>query len=329
MLYFKSIKIMSSITGINNDTIEYNCSQNVKTYICEIFNMTRDSTVKNNKYLLSKLQSVWDYDEGITLVALMFYTRNIRKYSGLHDEYKHGKGKGEKILSYTILLWLLENYEKMFIVNYMTFIHLGYYKDCLLLASMAKQKKIHEYKVIWLLEPMAIALLNDAKNLNIAQQSRNYEKINMSLAAKWAPRQGKAYSHCIPYLKQMCGITGSKSDMKWRKYIRRLTISSKTPETIETLLSSDRYKNINFHFIPIKAFNLYKNKFKKTPELSAKYYNFLQYIEFSKNYKSIHKPIYDVVDVSLVKLNKLEPDSMTFYIISKYIPLVNGIPTSY
>jgi hypothetical protein len=307
---------MNIIRYTNDDTIEYNWNQNAKNYICDIFNMTRDSFEKNT--ILPKLQTVYDYDEGITLVALMFYMRNIRKSSGPHN---HGKGKGEKLISYTILLWLLENHEKIFIVNYITFIQMGYYKDCLILASIAKQQTIPEYKIILLLTPMAIALSNDDENLYIAQLSGNYSNITMSRAAKWAPRQGKAYSHCIPYLKQLCGITGAKSNMKWRKYIQRLTIASKSPKTIETLLSSKQYENINFNFIPIKAFNLYKNKFKRTGELSTKYHNYLRDIMFYKNIND--------TSISEFELDKITPYDTVFNTVSKYIPLVNGLPTTY
>jgi hypothetical protein len=259
----------------------YNLSSNrsnvAKLYIYDIFNMPRGI---NKKKVYDKLQTVWDYDKGITLVALMFYTRNIRK--NINDT----KGKGEKLISYYIVLWLLKNYKYMFVSNYMTFINMGYFKDCLILATMAKSNNMPDDDIMLLLAPMALALANDEEKLiNMYKLCINYvennininiklNSLNLSLASKWAPRQGKAYSNCIPYLKILCGLTGIKSDMKWRKYIRQI-VQSKSLNTIETLLSTKQYSNIDFKTVPNKAFKLYENKFSSTPELTLKYNQYL------------------------------------------------------
>jgi hypothetical protein len=179
------------------------------------------------------------------LVALMFYLRDIKN------------GRGEKDLSYDIAIWLLNHDEGLFLKHYPTLITFGYYKDCLNLAQIAIKQNYPEDKIFKLLAPMATALTEDEHTITqmtFKCSNNSSARPKLSLAAKYAPRQGKAYANTIPYLKKLCNIAGKKSDEKWRKYIQYIARSC-ADVPVETHLSqSDLLVDV---VVPHKASKLY------------------------------------------------------------------------
>ena len=271
----KSANIATFEYKTNNLAIIYDWQSSPISALCDIFNMDRYASEID---IISKLPLVWSYrcDENIgeLYIALMFYMRSIRKIDNVP------KGKGEKLLSYYMLLWLLSNFKLMFMSNYFSFIRdIGCYKDCLHLAKLAKEKKYSDDDIRLLLMPMAVALMEDENYIIQAHLSNTITIPKLSLASKWAPREGKAFTSLIPYLKQLCNITGGKTDMKWRKYIQQITFGNTNNHTIEKLLSTKQYDKVNFNAVPSKAFNLYKNAFARIPELSNKFANFLSKVK--------------------------------------------------
>lgn len=271
---------MNTITATDNGAIAFRWSnipgvslyeQKGKSNLCELFNMTRGASEID---VLEKLPVVWRYDN-VAYVALMFYMRNIRKNPAGETV---PKGKGERDLSYYMALWLLQNNEEMFVLNHSRFVRdIGYFKDCLNLAKMAKERHYSDQKIELILLPMVIALMDDENKIiqKTLKHVGDRTKLELSLASKWAPRQGKAFSDFIPVLKKMCNLTGKKSDEKWRKYIRGIAQGKPNSHTIENSLSSKQYDKINFSEIPSKSFNLYKTTFMRIPELSEKYCEFI------------------------------------------------------
>ena len=203
---------------------------------------------------MESYQSIWEYDRGY-FIALMFHTRQI-DYRNINL-----KGKGQRLNSYNMALWLLHNHEDYFIINHNMFISFGCFKDCLIMSKMAINEKFSTKKIMMILTPMAIALINDTYSINRAHIiniiNPPHKNINLSLASKWAPRKGKAFSETIPYLKKLCNIKGRNTDETWRKYIRN--ISKAYGATIEELLSKKK-PITNLNAIPSKALLLYRNK---------------------------------------------------------------------
>jgi hypothetical protein len=300
--------IMSNVSGIQSDSA-----------ICDIFNMPRGSSEID---IVSKLSLVWSYGSnekaGIWYVALMFYMRSIRKL------YDLPKGKGEKLISYYMILWLLSNHRHMFMNNYFSFIRdMGCYKDCLHLAKLAKEKQYSDYDIRLLLVPMAVSLIEDEKLIIHAYLNKIKTKQNLSLASKWAPREGKAFTMLIPYLKQLCNITGKNSNVKWRKYIQMFVFENNNELTIETLLSTKQYNKVNFETVPLKAFDLYKNTFSRTAELNIKYTNYLNRIKTDeRNIAFLYG--FDPCNIdNFLSTNSLETNECPIQIIKKYLPLVD------
>jgi hypothetical protein len=267
------------------------------TYIYEIFSMSRGTPEID---IISKLPTILAYDKKL-FIALMFHTRSIR----VLDTQNIPKGKGERLISYHIVLWLLKNDIDLFLKNYNTYITvLGYYKDCLLLAKLAYHNDYTKQEIDLLLMPLAIALMDD-ENKIIQKHLNPTNKIHISLASKWAPREGKAFSTFIPHLKKLCNITGKKTNMKWRKFIQQI-IHHKKIKTIETLLSTKQYDLIEFKAVPSKAFNLYKKSFERIPELTERYSEFLK----------------QVFNLKILESGELNSENLPLEIIRKYLQLV-------
>ena len=270
---------------------------------------------------LNELFSIlWKNDKN-NFIATMFYIRRLTNE--------------QKIKSYNMALWLLKTNEVWFISNYPIFINLGCLKDCLIMSKMAD---MHYKKIMLLLFPMALALVNDnhaiiKSNIMKSIYPDYKQTLSLSLASKWAPRQGKAYSEFIPYLKKLCNIVGKNSDAAWRKYIRN--ISAAGNPTIEELLSAKKYNLINFDAIPSKAFTIYKKAFERhLPDryfayntlkntynptdynILTKYYNSRAHVDFVTEYNwsryiernrpslvnKLFIPVFDIMYKSLSKI---------------------------
>ena len=265
-----------NIIETDNGAVAYEWNDTARTHVCELFNMSRGVSMKD---VMSRCPTIWAYDMEL-FVALMFYMRDIRKNPTLDvKSYRRNvipKGKGEKLMSYWMAFWLLNNHEVTFAKNFTRFVSdIGYYKDSLIMAKMAYDMKYSEHKIMIILMPLAHALATDEHKIITAHINNTpREKLSLSLASKWAPRQNKSYHILIPYMKKLCGITGVKSDAKWRKYIQSI-VRATTTDTVETLLSTKQYDKINFKTVPSKAFNLYKNTFANTPAITKRFTEFV------------------------------------------------------
>jgi hypothetical protein len=250
-------------TFINNPISVWSCS----TEVCQFINL---------------LPTIWNYNNK-TFISLMFYLRNIRKAT-LHCT-KLQKGKGERMLSYYMAIWLLEHHEDVFILNCRILIEdLGYFKDCLNMARIAKDRNMTDHQINLILYPMASALMLDESKIIKSHLSGNPDvSLELSLAHKWAPRQGKAFSEFIPYLRKLCNITGQKPQEQWRKYIRAI---AQKKITTENLMSAREFDKINFSAVPSKAFNLYKKAFAKRGDTKERFAEFIKQVR--SNEKKIH-----------------------------------------
>jgi hypothetical protein len=240
-----------------------------------------------------KLLNIWNFElteqyRGSWYVALMFYIRNIQKkiIKNNSSNVFIPRGKGIKLVSYYMVLWLLKHHEDIFTKNYFIFVsEIGYFKDCLNLAKMSKDRGFTEHQITLLLKPMAESLMKDENKIIKANSMRINNLLNLSLAAKWAPREGKAFSEFIPYLKKLCNISGKDSQRQWREYISSISRRQPTPENI---LSKGQPNKINIYTTPYKARNLYRETFYKHPQLFKKYQTYVKDVNYNTCYKIIN-----------------------------------------
>jgi hypothetical protein len=316
-----------NIIKTDNVVVSRRCDDKTKTHVCELFNMPRGAGVYD---IVPHCYEIWKYDMDL-FVALLFYMRDIRKNPSVAElgycTYIP-KGRGEKLLSYWMALWLLNTHAETFVKNFTRFVRdIGYYKDCIIMAKMALKMNYSDHKIMMILMPLARALADDEnKILTTHLSGLTKETLRLSLASKWAPRQGKSYSALIPYMKTLCNITGPKSDAKWRKYIQSI-VRATTTDTIETLLSTKNYDKINFKAVPSKAFILYENKFLTTPELTDQVVDFIHHREISPpnlngGVNSLLSGLYCVVNDDIADPYNKDPASKTFRILNAYKQIV-------
>jgi hypothetical protein len=285
---------------------------NGKEAIIRVFNTCRSDDLESiNFQNIAKV--IWDYNP-VQYVALMFYLRNIRKTNVNNIQLQ--KGKGERLLSYYMALWLLEHHEDTFILNSQVLIEdLGYFKDCLNMARIAKDRNMTDHHIDLILYPMAMALMNDEAKIIQTSEGKD-TTIELSLAHKWAPRQGKAFAEFIPCLRKLCNITGPKPQEKWRKYVRAI---AQKKITTENMMSAREFDNINFAEVPRLAFNLYKNAFSKRDETKDR---FAEFIKLTKIHRSLDVSALSVINYPLAANIPTVTYLDVFNIIKEYIPLV-------
>jgi hypothetical protein len=241
-----------------------------------IFNVFKAEITDKEEDIKQNFPIIWKYDNGKTFTALLFFMRSCQA------DYKSlPKGRGEKMLSYYMIMWMLKNHKDVFLNNYSTYIEkMGYYKDCLSLAQMAKNRGHCVNDIYTLLTPLAIALTRDENEI-IKNHLNGKPPPLVSLAAKWAPRKGKKFSDLIPFLKELCNIKGKNSDLKWRKYIQQIS-NGHSVKNIEYLLSSGNYNRISLEYVPSKALELYKSVLMENKITQNSYNNFIRNREIKK-----------------------------------------------
>ena len=298
--------------------------------IDEIFNFNRRMT--DSDYF-QKCPLLWDYKNtnGKIFLSYMYYIRSFKNQIVNLDgnNINLPKGMGEKLISYYMILWLVKNHKTEFNNNYETFIkHIGYYKDCLIISKMAIDRKFTLDEIRSLLMPMASALMEDEYKIVNKYLSGSRKDITLSMASKWAPREGKAYSCLIPFLKQLCNITGKKTNMKWRKYIQQISRFHKI-KTIDFLLSSKKYDMVEFNKIPPKAFNMYKYSLLRNTKISDKFIKYMSKIKNTSNIISKYGllDIFLTNDASDYKLkvwdDYINSIKTTHNIVNNYIPVID------
>ena len=144
---------------------------------------------------------------------------------------------------------------------------------------------------------------------------------HISLASKWAPREGKAFHEFIPNLQKLCNINSIKSKEKWRKYIKNIVNKSPNTTTVETLLSEKRYDDIIFSDIPLKAFNLYSNHFKQNTFTRDRFENYI------KNKKAKDNKYSSIIDIIRPYVHQYLNSQMEFNYIyeNKWLCYINNM----
>lgn len=291
----------SDILNINSNNYQI-YKENCENSILKIFNISMYLETDNLNYLYIDYDNIYIYDRKV-YVALMFYLRNIRIKDGIP------KGRGMRYISYTMALWLLKYDPNLFDKNIYLFVSsIGCYKDCLLMARMAKNNNYTKQEINKILKPMAVSLIEDDYSI-VKSFIDKSPVVNISLASKWAPREGKSYSDFIPHLHRLCKLNKKQPKESWRKLLRNIINKSPNPITIETLLSEKKYNDIDFSKIPVRAFKLYKNHFNTNILLRDKFKKFS--IDNIFNTKTAYKQILAKAYILQYLNNKFElnPDN--------------------
>lgn len=193
----------------------------------------------------------------VTSIALLLHLRDARN------------GKGEKDLSYAILLWLRKFYPQYYIYNLEEMINMGYYKDLTKLASLVYIKKLpymfNENGRVQILEIRILAeLLSRDIDLLNEKDSR------LTLVAKWVPSENTFFDQkengrlAYRIAKELAIIRGYNDKEKnsiLRKYRNYVSALRKRIKIVETKMSQHDWDLIEYGEVPSKAHLRYKDAF--------------------------------------------------------------------
>lgn len=165
------------------------------------------------------------------LFVLCFQTRDCRG------------GKGERNISYLILITLYKIFPETTISVLPFLAEYGYYKDYI---NMMELYESNSSFVENLCQVFANQLIKDENIVN-ANQEKKVSKVNISLCAKYAPREGKHFAQKFPNIFKILLEKLGKGRSGYRKMISKLTEALDVPEV---KMCKRLYSEIDFSMVP-------------------------------------------------------------------------------
>lgn len=176
-------------------------------------------------------------------------------------------GKGERAVSYHMFMWLYENFPQTTFNLLSQYPTLGYWKDLSQLYLLAHQTKTGSNWDTFkknIVRCFTNQLVKDEQEL-----SRNPSSTNVSLCAKYVPKEGRSFDKKTKITKVIASYLYPdlfKSDFrKAMKQFRTLyTRLNKHIDTVEIKECSGRWSEIDFNRVPGRALNIQRKAFLNT-----------------------------------------------------------------
>ena len=201
------------------------------------FKSVRDiSDDELNKLIINVLNSK-NSDNVADVFVQMFQVRNCRG------------GKGEKDLSYKMLFTLYNKYPETIISLVHLYKDYGYWKDLINILELINEKDDKE-KYVNLMNKIILVFANQLKDDKIKMD--NNEK-NVSLAAKWAPRENHNFSKKNKEIFNNLLSTifpDVKGQNRFKEYRKLIVGLNAYINTVEVLMCSGNWKEINYSHVP-------------------------------------------------------------------------------
>ena len=193
-------------------------------------------------------------------------------------------GKGEKKVSYQGMLWLRKYKPLTYIMNLAKFLEYGYFKDLLQLAGMAEDFNLNPLGVTENyieLEILAEYLKDDIEKVK--------EDARISLAAKWAPSEGKHFDIKYGFAEDIAKLIFPNVINYKKEYRMLLSKLRKHLNIVEILTTDNRWEEIEYSKVPSKAHRLLRKAFlKHAPEHYNEYLFGLKLGTEKINFKGTH-----------------------------------------
>lgn len=203
------------------------------------FKLIRGMNETEIKKSIKKILETNDFDQIQDLFVLAFATRNCRG------------GKGERDLFYSMFLELSTNFPKTCLKLIGLIPQFGYWKDLLNLAPLSNDMSFRYY----CMRVLADQLIKDSKTLN---------KSEISLAAKWAPRENGLFfrknTHLYENLVNQVYIqSGSNETISMDKFYRKLVAKlCQQLDVVEIKMCTGKYSEIDYSKAPSVGINKFK-----------------------------------------------------------------------
>eukprot|EP00304_Pavlova_gyrans_P010018 CAMPEP_0206037262 /NCGR_PEP_ID=MMETSP1466-20131121/3322_1 /ASSEMBLY_ACC=CAM_ASM_001126 /TAXON_ID=44452 /ORGANISM="Pavlova gyrans, Strain CCMP608" /LENGTH=646 /DNA_ID=CAMNT_0053411809 /DNA_START=51 /DNA_END=1991 /DNA_ORIENTATION=+ len=190
----------------------------------------------------------------VDLIVIAFQTRATR-----------GEGKGEKRLFRDMLLLLNQHYPSTVTAITELIPHYGYFKDRLLLAEELDAVVDESLKTSadtlsrHIVSLFAAKLTQDAAALKQAELHGTTPKL--SLAAKWAPREGRHFSSLAKRVALEMYPSAPSTATARALYRKRVAALNKALSTTEVLMSAHRYAEIEWGRVASLSMNRHRKAF--------------------------------------------------------------------
>lgn len=208
------------------------------------------------KTIISLFKECFLQDETLA-IALLLHLRDVRN------------GKGEKDLSYSIMLWLRKYYPKHYLLNLEEMINMGYYKDLAKIASLVYHKDLPPmFNKYGREEILEVVILSQLLSLDIDRLDDEPSKV--TLIAKWVPSEksyldkpenGKIAYRIANYLAFIRCYDHEEEGTILRRYRNFLSSLRKKINIVETKMSQNNWDEIEYSHVPSKAHLRYKDAF--------------------------------------------------------------------
>ncbi len=196
-------------------------------------------------------------------------------------------GKGEKKVSYQGMLWLRKYKPLTYIMNLATFLEHGYFKDLLQLAGFAHDFNLNPLGVTE--NYIELEVLAEYLREDIEKMKEQGENARISLAAKWAPSEGKHFDIKYGFAEDIALLLFPNADKPKKEYRLALSNLRKHLNIIETLTTQNKWNEIEYSKVPAKAHRLLRKAFlKHAPEEYSLYLNSLKLGTTKINFKGTH-----------------------------------------
>jgi len=236
----------------------------------------RNADISN---IISLFKECFHLDE-TKAIAILLHLRDARN------------GKGEKDLSYAILVWIRKYYPRHYISNLEEMINMGYYKDLVKIASIVYIKKLpYLYEDEDESEILEIRILAELLSRDIdLLRKKNFK---LTLVGKWVPsesiffdkKENGRLAHRLAYcLAKIRGYDDKEKHTILCRYRKSVSDIRKRLKIVEVKMSKHDWDSIEYDQVPSKAHLRYRNAFLKHSR--QRYEEYLEQV--SSGDKSIH-----------------------------------------
>jgi hypothetical protein len=244
---------LNGLVNGENDMPEHISTQSalLDLFFKLVRNLPEESLKEKVSAILTVIRTTEDANLLADLFVLMFQTRDCRG------------GKGERMLFYRLLLELYKEYPETVILLLSEVPQYGYYKDFLILLDMIAplQSNLEFGDLSRLQDAMidlfAAQLLKDKKELDTYRVVAGAVP-KLSLAAKYAPREGKHFKAVYNKLVKKLFGKSRTPNKQYRELVVQLTKALEIPEI---LMCARRYDEINFKKVPSLCLNRFRKAF--------------------------------------------------------------------
>lgn len=249
------------------DTLPSSVYNNIEEIIFteELFQFDTNTIINKESeiYFINLLSNSWIESPTLTF-KIIFYIR----------DYKRG-GKGSKNYFNLCIKWLLKNHLEDLRRNLKYFPIYGNWKDYLILIGTDLEQDVVKIYCDQLLKDREIVQQISSIPLDKAQIIQ-YEQV--SLAAKWAPKEGRSIDKKYDTVKLFCNYLNINKK-EYRKNIINPILDYLN--ILERNICSKNFSNIRYEILSSKSIKKYHNLFLKNDKK--------RYLEFLKNRKTINK----------------------------------------